>query len=235
VKPFFCYFGGKWRSTPLYPKPQFDTIVEPFAGAAGYSTRHWERNVVLVEKDATVAALWRWLIRVPARDVAALPLVIEHTDLLDVCAEAKSLIGFWLNKGTTAPSKSPSRWMRDGIRPKSMWGPEIRDRIARQVDMIRHWVIIEGDYSMAPDVDATWFVDPPYYRSGKHYRRSSVDYTALSAWCKSRRGQVMVCEQEGADWLPFRTHATTKGLEGKNGGKASKEVIWTNYQENAER
>jgi len=38
----------------------------------------------------------------------------------------------------------------------------------------------------------------------------------------------MVCENAGADWLPFRPFRTIKGLEGKRGGKKSEEVIWTN-------
>ncbi len=35
LKPFFCYFGGKWRAAPHYPTPKHAEIVEPFAGAAG--------------------------------------------------------------------------------------------------------------------------------------------------------------------------------------------------------
>jgi len=33
LKPFWQYYGGKWRAAPHYPKPRHDTIVEPFAGA----------------------------------------------------------------------------------------------------------------------------------------------------------------------------------------------------------
>ena len=40
LRPFFCYYGGKWRAAPKYPPPEHDTIVEPFAGAAGYATRY---------------------------------------------------------------------------------------------------------------------------------------------------------------------------------------------------
>lgn len=54
--------------------------------------------------------------------------------------------------------------------------------------------------------DATWFIDPPYRgRPGSHYRYGSklIDYTNLAAWCQMLPGQVIVCEQHGADWLPF--------------------------------
>jgi len=36
----FSYFGSKARIGNKYPKPIYDTIIEPFAGAAGYSYAH---------------------------------------------------------------------------------------------------------------------------------------------------------------------------------------------------
>lgn len=32
LKPFWRYYGGKWRAAPSYPAPLHNTIVEPFAG-----------------------------------------------------------------------------------------------------------------------------------------------------------------------------------------------------------
>lgn len=162
--PFFCFYGGKWRAAPRYPVPLHATIVEPFAGAAGYATRHAERQVVLVERDPVLAALWRFLIKAHPHEIRSIPLLSgdETVDDLDTCIEAKSLVGFWLNKGSAQPKRSQSAWMRAGIRPKSFWGEEIRSRIAAQVEHIRHWRVIEGDFSTAPDITATWFIDPPY-------------------------------------------------------------------------
>jgi hypothetical protein len=40
VRPFFSFFGSKWRVAPHYPAPERDLIIEPFAGSAGYSLRH---------------------------------------------------------------------------------------------------------------------------------------------------------------------------------------------------
>lgn len=230
--PFFSFYGGKWRAAPHYPKPQHRRIVEPFAGAAGYSVRYADHDIVLVEKDPTIAALWRYLITARPEDIRALPLIAEHQSVtdLDCCDEARSLIGFWLNKGTTAPSKSPGKWMRDGARPKSFWGPEIRERIAEQVEHIKHWTLIEGDYTQAPICDATYFVDPPYQVAGSYYRCSArqIDFVGLGDWCRSLPGQVMVCENEGADWLPFRPFLVIKSTEGKNGKAKSREAIWQN-------
>ena len=55
-----------------------------------------------------------------------------------------------------------------------------------------------------------------------------ADYEALADWCRSRRGQVIVCENVGADWLPFEPFITIKANESKSGGKVSREAIWTN-------
>ena len=35
LKPFFTYYGGKYRAAPKYPEPVHGSIVEPFAGSAG--------------------------------------------------------------------------------------------------------------------------------------------------------------------------------------------------------
>lgn len=29
LKPFFYFYGGKWRAAPKYPRPEHDFIVEP--------------------------------------------------------------------------------------------------------------------------------------------------------------------------------------------------------------
>ncbi len=229
MRPFFSFYGGKWRDTPrLYPAPTRETIVEPFAGSAGYAVRYPAHRVILYEIDPTIAGVWRYLIGVSASEVLALPDVLETetVDDLSVCAEAKALIGFWLNRAKSQPAKRPSAWMRSGVRPGSFWGDRVRQTIAAQVEQIRHWQIVEADYSEAQDIDATWFVDPPYLHAGRHYRygSSGIDFAELSDWCRARQGQVIVCEQDGAEWLPFEHAAHTKTTRR---GKRSAEVFWT--------
>jgi hypothetical protein len=228
LRPFFCYYGGKWRAAPKYPPPEHSTIVEPFAGAAGYATRYADRNVVLVERDPIVAGLWRYLTRVSPSEIERIPNVPEGgtVDDLPACEEARNLAGFWLNKGVSAPRKRPSAWMRQGIRPKSFWGPEVRALLASQVEKIRHWRIIEGSYEQAPQVEATWFVDPPYQKAGKHYRFADVDFAALATWIQTRHGLTIACENVGADWLPFVPFARIKGNESSRGGKVSLEAVF---------
>lgn len=233
LKPFWRYYGGKYRAAPRYPEPQYATIIEPFAGAAGYSLRYPDRRVVLVEKYPVIAELWRYLISVPASEIRRIPVGPRHIDDVPswVPSPARNLIGWWFNNATTSPRKSLSigrqRLAERGCKFEG-WTEATRERVASQVDKIRHWQIIEGDYTASPDGPATWFIDPPYNnKAGSYYVENDIDYPALGTWCRSRSGQTLVCENEGATWLPFRTFATFK--PGVN-GSGSKEVLWSNAE-----
>ncbi len=231
LRPFFGFYGGKWRDTPrLYSEPEYDVIVEPFAGSAGYSLRFPENKVVLCERDPVLAGLWKYLLEVDEGEILGLPDLgpEDSVDDLDVRPEARHLIGFWLNRGVSAPRKRPSKWMRSGIRPGSFWGSRVRETIASQLPRIRHWKIHQVTFEDCPvEGEATWFIDPPYQLTGHHYRFGSglIDYPELAAWCLEREGQVMVCETEGADWLDFHPLPSTKTTRR---GQRSQEVIWTN-------
>jgi site-specific DNA-adenine methylase len=235
IPSLFSYYGGKWRAAPRYPAPLHSTIIEPFAGAAGYAHRYPDHNVILVERNPKVAATWRYLLRASAAEVRALPLLDpgQTVNDLNICEEARYLIGWSVNSATTAPCQSPSKWMRTQLERGRLcaqfWGEAKRERIAQSVERIRHWRLIEGDYTDAPDVLATWFIDPPYAKAGKHYVSKFTEYAALAAWCRERRGQTLVCENVGADWLPFRHFADIASNRGRHGGKVSREAIWEQH------
>jgi len=231
MRPFWRYYGGKWRIARRYPAPLDGVpIVEPFAGAAGYSTKMGaDREVILIERDPKIAAIWRWLIGASPDDVLSLPDIPDGgtVDDLDVPGAARWLIGFWCNNGASQPCKSASKWTTMPGRWFG-WGQKARTRIAAQVPRIRSWSVIEGDYTEAPDIRATWFVDPPYSTpAGRHYRFDAVDFDALGQWCRTREGLTIVCEQMGARWLPFRHLVEAKT---SRHGKPSREVIWTGVQ-----
>jgi site-specific DNA-adenine methylase len=116
--------------------------------------------------------------------------------------------------------------MRESLRPHSFWGKAIRKRIALQLKHIRHWKIEQKSYEEVENREATWFIDPPYYKSGNYYRYNQVDYEYLAQWCQGRKGQVIVCEQAGADWLPFMSFRTIKTTEGKHGKAKGRELVW---------
>lgn len=234
MRPFWCYYGGKWILSKRYPVPRHDLIIEPFAGAAGYSVRHNARNVLLFDVNPQVTGTWQYLIDTSAEEIRRLPLydgTWERTsDLTHLPQEARWLIGWWLNKGMTAPCNVPGKWMREDLRPGIYWDATIRDRIASQVDQIRHWRILPYSYANAPLMtNATYFVDPPYANAaGRRYAQNTIDYDALGRWCEQIPGQAIVCENEGATWLPFRPFMAN-APSAKNGGRElSSEMIWTN-------
>lgn len=229
LRPFFTYFGGKWRIAKRYPAPEHQVLVEPFAGSAGYALRYPDRDVLLCDLNPVVAGTWEYLISTPEEEILALPLwdgTWSSVEELDISQQAKWVIGWWLNKGTTSPGKSPSAWVRNGEAGENYWGPGVRERLARQVQHIRHWKILNQTYLDLPNQTATWFVDPPYEIAGRYPVRA-VDFAELATWSQSRMGQVMVCENAGAEWLPFRHFTDAKATHARYRTGVSKEVIWT--------
>lgn len=240
LKPFFTYFGGKFRAAGRYPEPAGGLVVEPFAGAAGYSVRNFSPSlkVVLNDLDEKVAGTWDYLIRSSSDEIMRLPVYDGTWETVDdihgMCQEQRWLIGWHLNKGSASPSKRPSKWMRQSLADgesigANYWGEEIKARLARQVELIKHWEIHHGDYQNLPDYkDATWFVDPPYQVAGRGYRTNKVDYNNLAEWCQNRDGLTIVCENSGADWLQFEPLGDIKGTAGRYRSGVSEEVIWVN-------
>ena len=96
LRPFFSFYGSKWRLAPRYPPPRYATIIEPFAGSAGYSLRYPEREIILIDKDPIVAGLWRWLISASPDDILSLPVLKrgESLDDYEMPREARWLMGF---------------------------------------------------------------------------------------------------------------------------------------------
>lgn len=200
----FKFFGSKYKLARTYPPPIHDTIIEPFAGSAAYAVLHGaNRRVILIEKDEAVVTLWRRLLSMTAADVRGLPDPVPGTvsnDLLVAFAAGRT------TRDTPANGFVVSPRMAQRFRP-------MVNRVADTVDRCRHFEIICASYESAPNVDATWFVDPPYQSRGGRWDRTrggryrhpntEIDYSELAAWVRSRPGQTIVCEQEGADWLAF--------------------------------
>lgn len=225
LRPFWSYYGAKVMLAAAYPKPRYSTVIEPFAGSAGYSLLHHDRDVWLNDMDDHIAAVWRFLIDATPNDVLSLPLLEAGQSVhdIDIPDGARSLIGFLTNIAASQPKVtmpvSPS-WGNSSY----YWGVARRKLVASQVNAIKHWKFTQGSYMDLPDIEATWFIDPPYKgRAGSYYRHGStaIDYDHLAQWCLSRKGQVIVCETEGADWLPFKRVSPLAGAVRK-----SIEVAW---------
>lgn len=221
---FFSYFGAKYMRGLHYPKPEFDMIIEPFAGAAGYSVRHYTHKVHLIDTSPYIIGVWDYLIGASPKEILRLPLMEVGDDVQDLCIpqEAKWLIGFWINQGSSAPKRTMGG--RASNSRFGTWGQPAKERLSRQVELIRHWKTRVGDYRDVMDHKATWFIDPPYQDQGKQYQNQIDDYAGLAEWCETRKGQVIVCESEGADWLPFEPVTSVTG----SSHRTTTEVMWYN-------
>lgn len=230
LKPFFPYYGSKFRDAKRYPPPAHSLTVEPFAGSAGYATWWMPPRVTLIDSDPIIAGLWRYLIAVSPAEVLALPdLEVGQSvdDFPQLPQEARWLIGFWLNRGSATPKKTKTAYSARTDRSQLIWSARARERIAAQVEYIRHWRVHEVSYLDLNNPHATWFIDPPYCNKGVYYRHHTISYPQLGKWCLGRRGQIIVCEQDGATWLPgfpFEPLATIKSTRG-----TSKEVVWIGH------
>lgn len=230
---FFPFYGAKHRSIGEYRPPQISTIVEPFAGSVAYGTRYYWLNVVISDIDPIIYGVWDYLIRATIADIKALPYGVVNIREIgdDICQEAKWLIGFWLQPGGQKPANRMSS--RAALRPDTAWSKKTRDRTAEQAEYIKHWKIYNCSYEDLPNAYATWFVDPPYSTpAGRHYVFGSdgIDYKHLGEWCLERQGQVIVCEQQGADWLPFEYFGELhSSLTTVTKGRMSSEVVYNQF------
>lgn len=218
LRPFFPYYGSKFNLARHYPAPCHGLVVEPFAGSAGYATFHGCRDVLLVDRDPIIVGVWRYLMSVTADEVMALPELPDAGDSVDdhdLCDGARWLVGFWLNRGSSQPKRTRTAYSARADRNQLNWGPDAKRRIASQLPALRGWQVELGGYDTAPDVEATWFVDPPYGDKGKFYRCRFDDFDSLGPWCLERRGRVMVCEGPGATWLPFSPFGSFKSTRGR--------------------
>jgi len=229
----FGYYGSKWRIAPHYSRPLHKTIIEPFAGSACYSLMYPEKNVILNDLNPNIAELWRYLIheKTTREEILSIPNVRTEEDLKKLSPPQQILVGFWFAKARVEPATKPTGWMNEegGEKYKHhYWGQRRKERIANQIKFIKHWKVLEGAYEDIPNQDATWFVDPPYSgEAGRAYTYQvgsgeSTDYLSLAKWCEGRQGQVIVCENSGANWLEFKELGDFKTV--RQG--LSKEVYW---------
>ena len=206
----FYYYGRKKQIARHYPEPAYDTIIEPFAGAAAYSLygERWRRKVMLVEKDQRVVAIWNWLIE------EASPASILRLPTLRVGESSSEFLHI-----IHAVTKQAFKYKTIKVTPVLERNWEISKRtMATNLYKIKHWTVLLADYSICPDAEATWFIDPPYKSSpGNGYAHGSdhIDYSLLAKWVMTRRGQVICCEGQFGDYLPFEPLLTLPGVAGK--------------------
>lgn len=204
----FSYYGSKSKIIDYYPKPKYDKIIEPFAGSARYSLKYFEKDILLVDKYDVIIKIWQFLQKCSPKDILKLPKMNpgETTDSFNFsCIEEKWLMGFIVQQGVNAPRKTVSRVFANGKMTENI--ERDKKRIADNLYKIKHWKFILGDYKDLENIDCCWYIDPPYQFGGEYYHskvnNKHLDYIDLSNWCRSRYGQVIVCENDKSNWLPF--------------------------------
>lgn len=222
----FSYYGSKTTLVDLYPAPIYDTIIEPFAGAAKYSLKHFEKEVILIDKYPTIINIWKWLQSCSPDDILKLPRNLTFGDRLDDinfdCQEQKDFYGFIIGCGAEKPRRS-------AIKRKTTERPNHINfnlkKVAGNLYKIKHWKFICGDYTLCPKILATKFIDGPYEFGGHSYVHSNrhINYPELGQWCINEIGQLIVCENTKATWLPFIPIKDNRGSLFK-----TTEAIWTN-------
>jgi hypothetical protein len=238
IHPLFKWFGSKWLAAPKYPKPIYRTIVEPFAGGAGYALRHADRRVVICENDPHIYALWTWLIRdATAADIKAIPRDLPVG--LDIRSLGLSngqalLLKNWQRTNNAGNCWTVSPW---GNKP-GQWTANTQCRVAEEVYAIKHWEIRNDGMAALTDYalqEMTWFVDPMYQFNYQYLKSCGHDYGVLGRQLRAMSGQVIVCEAAEPktgrlpDWLPFvcfGDRITSRRKVSNN--HHSRELIWTN-------
>jgi site-specific DNA-adenine methylase len=233
ISSVFSYYGGKSKIINCYPPPKYDLIIEPFAGAAAYAWRWHEKEVWVNELDARVYAIWEFLLRPDALELVRqyVPEEVEEGTIVSQLVPDKQHAGLVelmraeCNQGTQgAPG------IHDMVTSMGRTCWKIRPKMEEVIPAIQHWKATQLDYTMIPNQDATWFIDPPYSNvAGRRYRHAHIDYEQLAEWCRSRMGQVIVCENRGARWLPFKAFDHRRvSIRSRYQKADAQEVMWTN-------
>lgn len=233
----FSYYGSKSKLAHRYPEPHGRSIIEPFAGSAAYSLRHGEgRDVVINDLDPDTYAIWCFLTRPYALEWVKdyVPETVKAGDSI-----TEMLRGKYLPRGLELLMRAEAHMGTAGTDARydiitslsaTCWNRRLLRRLEWVIPRVRHWHVTNLDYRVLPtgDDDCTWFVDPPYANAaGRHYRQHSIDYEELATWCQSRRGQVIVCENEGATWLPFEVIAEKRvGFNTVHRRTSIREAAW---------
>lgn len=240
IRAPYSGYGGKSKIAHLYPLPEYNLVIEPFCGTAAYSWLHRRRpdgsrrDIWLNDLDPRTYSIWKFLTSAESYDIVReiVPETVEpgmkvsefippeHPGLVELCrAEA--------NQGTQG-----AKGVHDQITKMGAKCWKVRRKLLEVIPEVANWKITNVPYQDLANTEATWFVDPPYSNAaGSRYRLGSdlIDYSQLGSWCRDRRGQTIVCENEGATWLPFEKfdHARVQ-IRSRYQKSDSKEVMWIN-------
>ena len=221
----FSYYGSKSKIVDLYPPPKHKKIIEPFCGSARYSLKYWQNDVLIMDKSENLINVWKWLQQCSKKDILKLPKLTTGLDIrkIELSEIERTFLSYLVASGR--PSNIVTKFM-----DYDNGNQKVYKRIADSLELIKHWEIKLGSYDELENIEATWFIDPPYMFGGEHYKESNknIDFSKLAEWCKNRNGQTIVCENMKADWLDFKPLTKIQGACQTN----TTEAIWSNHKTN---
>lgn len=218
----FYYYGAKNLLSRYYPEPKHNIIVEPFGGSAAYSCYHLLKNdklsSIICDKDDNVAKAWDFLLNCSEKDILNFPTPKIGEYAYD----------FLIKTCTASNASSKCNKMKYTERLDRVFQIQKR-RIIKFLPIRDRIKFIHDDFKSLQNIEATWFIDPPYqiisqngsiFQNGDGYSKTcnsaSLNYGELANFCLERKGQLIVCEKEGADWLPFTEFRKNKTSLNKN-------------------
>jgi hypothetical protein len=233
INPLLRWFGSKWQAGKRYPAPRHPVIVEPFAGGAGYSLNHVDRQVFIWDTDPHLQVLWPWLIGpATSADVLAIPVdVPEGTDIrtLGLTPGQATLMKSWQRTNNVGDCWTVSAW---NGKP-GLWSVNTRARVAEELNAIKHWQFIPIRNWELDGI--TYFVDPPYVYNYRYREREPFNFRKLAEQVNAvpSTSQVIVCEAvctktgKVPGWLPFRqSHESVTSRRKATQSHHSKELIY---------
>ncbi len=221
----FRYPGGKtwfvptfreWvRSLPARPR----LLVEPFAGGGSISLTALFDNlvddVVMVELDEDIAAVWQSIVQGDAPWLAQQILAFDLTRETVVAATANAPVSVrerafqtilknrTLHGGILAEGAGYLKTGENGKGIRSRWYPATLARRFRDLGTMQdridfrceNGLDVIQEFAAAPDV--IFFIDPPYTAGGKKagkrlYRYNELDHEQLFARCESIAGDFLL-------------------------------------------
>jgi len=217
----FRYPGGKTWLVPYIrswlsdnPKP-ISVLVEPFAGGgivgltAGFEGL--AEHVVLVERDANIAAVWHTIFGGQAKWLAdrILDFKLTKENVLAVLKKEpqsqreRAFSVILRNRvqrgGIMAEGAGLVKTGENGRGINSRWYPETLARRIEEISAVRErFSFIEGDAfevirRYADDESATFFLDPPYTVASKRlYAHWQVDHRSLFGLMTRAKGNMLL-------------------------------------------
>ncbi len=153
----FNYFGNKARLAKTYQPPQHGWIVEPFAGAAGYScywlTQQPNLQAHLVDNDHLVVEIWRRLLAMDPTELRDYPDPVKGTFTDDPIYLTATVSGGSWGAAFKGNSYNITTWMARDF-------PSKKVRMAEMLSQIKGRILVtQTDYRNLSNDEATWFVD----------------------------------------------------------------------------